>query len=156
MKLNPSLLGVLFIPLFVSSAPLASAADPEACSVSIALTNRLGNFRTWTNALETGVLREKGLEICQDDAILDLSDEEIADLSREEYFGLLRCKTEFKLEVLFYKKAPLTRNVTIFKSGKVVFRQDYPPSPYMQTSTRILRTIPTCEELQALAKKSEK
>jgi len=134
-----------------------SAATPEACSIAVGITTRTGTFRTWTNALETMKFAEKGLTVCQDDAILNLSDDALESMTEEKAAALLKCNAEFKLELLFYshsKKDPsreLTRNVTIFKNGKAIFSKDYLPNPSSLGSLKILKTLPTCAELQKLA-----
>ncbi len=136
--------------LMGSLTSVAKAADPEACSIAVGVTTRLGTFRTWTNALETNILEQKGLQICQDDAVLNLSNDQLADLDEAKWERLLRCKTEFKLELLF-RNDNMTRNVTIFKAGKIIFDQDYPANPYSIGSLKILKTIPDCAALQKLA-----
>lgn len=144
-------LGSLLIP--------AAQAAPEPCSVSVGVTTRTGTFRTWTNALETQILEEKGLEICQDDAILYVSEREMANMTEKKAAALLKCDTEFKLELLYYKDNPkrpadgLTRNVTIFKGHQALFSRDYPPNPTSIGSLKILKTIPTCDQLHELAAK---
>lgn len=149
MRTSKSISLTLLFLLLAGSAPGALPAD---CSVSVGVTTRLGVFRTWTNALETQILEGKGYGVCQDDAILKLSEEEIGDLTAEEAERLLGCKTEFKLELLF-RRDNMTRNVSIFRKGKIVFDRDYPANPSSIGSLKILKTIPTCEEVLNLVAK---
>ena len=128
---------------------LTRADEPAPCSVSIGETTRIGAYRTWTNALETLILQDKGLAICQDDAILNLSDADKNGLDEGKALKLLKCKTEFKLELLF-RSDNMTRNVTISKGKKILFDQDYPANPSSVGSLKILKTIPTCEQLHKL------
>ena len=143
--------------LLLASAPAMAAATPEACSIAVGITTRTGTFRTWTNALETMKFAEKGPTVCQDDAILNLSDDALETMTEAKAAALLKCNAEFKLELLFYshsKKDPsreLTRNVAIFKNGKLIYSKDFPPNPSSIGSLKILKTLPTCAELQKLA-----
>ena len=143
----------LFSLSLLLAAP-AGAAEPAACSVSVGIVTQFGSYRTWTNALETQILADKGLTICQDDAILSLSDNELADLDGEKAAKLLGCQTEFRLELLYHPDQ-LTRNLTIKGNGKELFDRDYTPQSGMRGSLKILKTMPTCAELQALAAKSD-
>ena len=152
------IIGLLAISLFPTlSAPVLAATAPEACSIAVGITTRTGTFRTWTNALETMKFADKGLTVCQDDAILNLSDDALEKMTERKAAALLKCDAEFKFELLFYshsEKDPsreLTRNVTIFKNGKAIFSRDYSPNPSSIGSLKILKTIPTCAELQKLA-----
>lgn len=117
----------------------ARAAEPGACSVVVSVTTQLGTYRTWTNALETAIFENKGFGICQDDGSLD-----------EPGSNQKGCQTEFKLELLF-RSDGLTRNVTISKGARILFDRDYAANPYPLGSLKILRTIPSCAELQKLA-----
>lgn len=119
------ILAVLFSLTNVLAAEEAKPVDP--CSVSVLITNRTNwVHRTYTNALETFVLNGKGLDVCQDDG------------------PSVTCRTEFRLELLYYRNLVM-RNVTIFRGKKRVFSQDY---DWVITSQKLLKTIPTCAELQ--------
>jgi hypothetical protein len=142
--------GTLSILAFLSLTLSAGAAEPAPCSIAVGVTTQFGSYRTWTNALETQILADKGLEICQDDAILNLSDDELSKLTEKKWAKLLHCKTEFRLELLF-RPDQTTRNVTITKAGKTLFDKDYPPKRITLGSLKILKTIPTCAELETLA-----
>ena len=154
MKLRPFpilLLSAFLLPAFAVSSGTAFAADPAPCSISVGVVTQFGAYRTWTNALETLILQDKGLSICQDDAVLHLSDEELSRLDEKGWEKLLHCKTEFHLELLF-RPDQITRNVTITKNGRVLFDRDYPKNPKNDAtlgSLKILKTIPTCSELQS-------
>jgi hypothetical protein len=100
MKIWIWMMGIAFASFGIGGAA-AGFPEPSPCSISVGVTTLFGTFRTWTNALETGILEEKGLGICQDDAILRLSDRQLAALDEAAWAKLLTCKTEFKLELLF-------------------------------------------------------
>lgn len=146
---------ILVALLSLSASGPSQAATPIGCSLSVGVTTRLGTYRTWTNALETQIFEGKGYGVCQDDAILHLSEDEMAELTDEKAEKLLGCLTEFKLELLF-RRDNMTRNVTIFRKGKIVFDRDYPANPNSIGSLKILKTIPTCEELLKLTAKAGK
>lgn len=98
----------------------------DDCSLSVVIVPRTGlAYRTWTNALETGVLEgRKGLKVCQDQ----------------------NCDTEFQLELLYYPDQ-VTRNLSLYRRGKRVFSLD---APGFHMSQKIMKSLPTCAELQKL------
>ncbi len=132
--------------LLLFSTVSAFAGD---CSVAVGIVPRTGLiYRTWTNALETEVLEDKGFNICQDDDGWKYVDPwmvtEVTD--PEPSAG---CKgSEFKLE-LVYREDKMTRHLLVYKAGKTIYERDFPNSP---VSTKILRTLPTCQELQSIRK----
>jgi hypothetical protein len=131
----------------LASGLVSAASDPVPCSLSVGVTTRTGTFRTWTNALVTFVFQDKGLDVCQDDAVLSLTDDKLADLDEAGWEKLLHCQTQFRLELLYHPDQ-MTRNITITYKGKELFDQDYPNSP---ASQKILKTIPSCSDLQKKA-----
>lgn len=146
MKFSTSPMPILCLSLLVAGT--AMGTEPAPCSISVGVVTQFGAYRTWTNALETQILADKGLSVCQDDAILNLSDEDLANLDEEKAAKLLKCRTEFHLELLF-RKDNTTRNLTVTKNGQEVFDRDYPPKNVTLGSLKILKTLPTCADLQA-------
>ena len=134
MKFQP----VALIALTVLSLSLtAQAADPAPCSLSVGIVPRTGLiFRTWTNALETNVLEgQKGLKVCQDD-----------DIPNQLPETTITCNSEFHLQMLFRTDQTM-RNLSIFRAGKRIFTLD---APGYRMSQKIMKSIPTCEELEKL------
>lgn len=117
--------------------PIDGVLAAQPCSLSVGIVPRTGLvYRTWTNALETSVLEgEKGLKVCQDDDVVnELPDSNIV------------CDAEFRLQLLYYPDQ-VTRNLSIFRRGKRVFFMD---APGFRMSQKIMRSIPTCAELEKL------
>ena len=121
-------------------ASMTAQAAPTPCSLAVSVVTQLGTYRTWTNALENLVLSDKGYTVCQQDA---------PDFGYGSDAG---CETEFKLELL-YRPDRMTRNITIYKNGKALFDKDYPASP---PSQRMMKTIPSCAEIQQQAELQQK
>jgi len=125
------ILGILLL------LPINGVLAAQPCSLSVGIVPRTGLiYRTWTNALETNVLEgEKGLKVCQDDDVVnELPESNIV------------CDSEFRLQLLYYPDQ-VTRNLSVFKRGKRVFSMD---APGYRMSQKIMRSLPTCAELEKL------
>lgn len=120
----------------------AIAETPEPCSVRVAITGRVGSFRPWVNVFEALALERNGLKACQGDEAVARVNVDEADWRR-----LLNCPAEFHLK-LNPVQGSETRRVVISKAGKVLFQQTYTND---FSSQRILRQVPSCAALQAMA-----
>jgi hypothetical protein len=143
---NFALTSVGLFALFLASGGTALADVQETCSLSVGIVTRIAvSYRTWANPFETDVLeREKGFRVCQD--------RKLDPVENRDPTGPQCRNTEFHLEIR-YRADMSTRNVRLSQKGRVLFSKDYPDTP---GGPRILRTIPTCEELAAIAARPKK
>lgn len=150
---------LVMVLLFISSNVFAmgkrraAPASPPECSISVGITNRLGVFRTWTNALEKIPLEnEKGFHVCDDEVgatrVMNRRARRDEKTSRKDY----GCRTEFKLTMRF-EPDYLTRTVKIYRGEALLYKESFGPNPpeHSLPSQKILKSIPTCQDLKKLA-----